>query len=95
MRQQPEKIVQTQNSHRQSVPDTPMKPPTMGPRAGPAKGAMAKMAIASPRVFGPQMSAMTAPELVKGEAPKAPLRKRKIRIEAVLGLSAHPTFMPV
>lgn len=38
-------------------------PDTMGARAGPAKGIREKMARASPRFSGPQISEIVPPEL--------------------------------
>jgi hypothetical protein len=70
-------LVRTQKIQRQLVPVTYMYPEMMGARAGPAKGIKAKMARASPRWSGPQRSAMTPPELVRGAAAKVPPRKRK------------------
>lgn len=40
-----------------------MYPDTIGARAGPAKGMREKIASASPRFSGPQMSEMVPPEL--------------------------------
>ncbi len=88
-------MVKTQNNHLQSVPLVAMKPPTIGPRAGPAKGAREKIDMAIPRSLGPQMSASRAPALVKGEEAKIPERRRKIRILAVFRESAQPTWKAV
>lgn len=72
-----------------------MKPPTAGPRAGPANGPIVNRDIAHPLVTGSQMSPLIAPARTRGEAPKAPERNRKMRIEAVFFERAHPTENPV
>lgn len=56
----PAKKVRTQNTHRQSTPAVAMKPETMGPSVGPAKGARVKKASASPRVPASQISDIKA-----------------------------------
>ena len=60
--QTPANIVITQHTQRQLTPATDMKPLTMGPNEGPAKGASANKERAFPRVFASQISAMTALE---------------------------------
>jgi hypothetical protein len=54
----------TQKTFRKPVGAT--KPPTMGPRTGPRKGARAKRAEAVPRSWADHMSAIVPPELVRG-----------------------------
>jgi hypothetical protein len=44
-RHTPAKMVKIQNTHRQDVPDTEMKPEMMGPIEGPAKGIREKSDI--------------------------------------------------
>ncbi len=48
----------------------------MGPMEGPRNGAAAKTAVARPRSWAENISAMTPPELVRGLEPKAPAKKR-------------------
>ncbi|KAI4085888.1 MAG: hypothetical protein LQ344_008048, partial [Seirophora lacunosa] len=57
---------------------SPTNPPTMGPKTGPQNGAAAKIDIARPRCDAGNMSAITPPEFVRGEDPKAPAKKRKM-----------------
>ena len=59
-RHTPANMVRTQKIHLHETPDTAMKPLTVGPRLGPAKGARVKRASALPRVSASQMSEMTA-----------------------------------
>jgi hypothetical protein len=66
-----------------------MKPPMVGPRIGPMNGAVAKMDIATPRWAGGKRSAMTPPELVRGEEPKVPDRNLKTKSDGN-GLLASP-----
>lgn len=47
------------------------------------KGAAAKMDKAIPRSDGGNRSAMTPPELVMGEAPKVPAKKRNTKRDAI------------
>lgn len=49
-----------------------------GPRAGPKKGADAKMLIATPLSRAWNISAITPPAFVKGEDPKEPAKKRRM-----------------
>src|SRR5258705_9151863 len=60
-----------------------MKPPMVGPRIGPMNGAVAKMDRATPRWAGGKRSAMTPPELVRGEEPKVPDRNLKTKSDAI------------
>lgn len=54
----PAKIVVTQYTQRQEVPDTAMKPLIVGAIDGPANGANVKRENAFPRVLASQISAM-------------------------------------
>lgn len=58
--QTPANIVRTQNTHRQDTPAVLMKPLTIGPSEGPAKGARVKKPSALPRVLASQISEMIA-----------------------------------
>jgi hypothetical protein len=51
---------------------------TIGPTAGPRKGAAAKMAIPNPRSPASKRSETVPPALVKGEDPAVPARNRKM-----------------
>lgn len=55
------------------------KPPMMGPKMGPRKGASAKTVIATPRCAAGNMSAIRPPALVNGDAPKILEKKRSTR----------------
>ena len=61
----PAKMVMTQNTQRHSTPATFMKPLTVGPRAGPAKGARVKNPSAFPRVLASHISEIRALEICK------------------------------
>jgi hypothetical protein len=65
----------------------PKKPPIIGPRTGPRKGAEAKRLIAMPRCLAGNMSAITPPALVRGDDPNDPARKRRI-------MRVHAFFEP-
>ena len=71
-----------------------MKPDTVGPSAGPANGARVKRANALPLVSASQISAIKAPEFVRGAAAKVPPRNRNTRTAAVFGARALPTWKP-
>ena len=58
---------------------SPTKPPTIGPNVGPVKGAAVKSNNAGPLSDAGNRSAMTPPELVSAEEPKAPAKKRRMR----------------
>ena len=65
--QAPAKRVRTQKSHLQLAPEVSMNPPTIGPSAGPAKGARVKRAKAFPRVPASQLRMLlsnTIPEVM-------------------------------
>lgn len=62
---------------------------------GPRKGAAAKMAVASPRIFALNMSLIVPPLLVNGEDPNAPARKRKMMRDAMFGLAQATPFHKV
>ena len=101
------KPVSTQNKFLHDVL-SPMNPATMGPTAGPANGAIVKIAIAFPRMSASKMSDRRAlskvsqgkpqgtggnhPVIVSGAAAKVPPRNRNIRMEAVFGASAVPIW---
>lgn len=94
-RQTPAKMVRIQYTHRQFVPETWMKPETIGPIEGPTKGARAKRLIARPRLSPSQISARRAPEFVNGAAAKVPPKNLKTKMDAVFLLSAQPTWKHV
>jgi hypothetical protein len=54
------KNVEIQNTHLHDKPATTTYPATVGPKAGPAKGARVNIAKAFPRVLASQMSEMRA-----------------------------------
>lgn len=69
-----------------------MYPLTIGPIAGPANGANEKNAMAMPRRSLSQISPITPPAFVRGQAAKAPEKKRKSMMAAVFGASAQPIW---
>ena len=52
--------------------DCPMKPPTIGPKIGPMKAALANTGNANTRSIGDQRSEMEPPAHVSGVEPKNP-----------------------
>jgi hypothetical protein len=53
-------IVKIQNNHHHDKPATTMYPETIGPMAGPAKGATVKIANAFPRIRASHISEIRA-----------------------------------
>src|SRR6187402_1787291 len=78
----PMKIQQTPWTHLQPTVMV-INPPTIGPRTGPIKGAVAKMDIARPRWAGKKRSAISPPELVREDAPKVPARNLNTKSDAM------------
>ncbi len=80
----------THSVHRHDTSeDSPMKPPTTGPRIGPMKAALAKTGNMYVRSMGLQRSEMEPPAQVSGEDPKKPAMKRKTSWAPMLGARAE------
>ncbi|CAF1061529.1 unnamed protein product [Didymodactylos carnosus] len=67
----------TPSTHRQPTAD-PVYPPTIGPRAGPRKAALANTDIPRPLCDAGNISATVPPAFVRGEEPNAPAKNRRM-----------------
>jgi hypothetical protein len=67
----------------------------IGPITGPRNGAAAKILVANPRWEAGNISAITPPELVSGEDPKAPAKNLKITRVSLFWEPAAPALKAV
>ena len=68
--------------------DSPMKPPTTGPKIGPMNAALANTGNMYVRSIGLQRSEMEPPAQVRGVEPKNPAMKRKASWAPIFGARA-------
>jgi hypothetical protein len=66
-----------------------MKPPMMGPRAGPTNGDPVKIVIGMMRSLGKNMSTMVPAATPKKALPERPLRKRATKSVCMFGATAQ------
>lgn len=85
----PPAIMTIQKAQRQPI-SSPTNPPAIGPATGPMSGPRAHIAVALPRWWTGNRSAITPAPRVRQPDPPTPAKKRHTTSVAVFCASAHP-----